>query len=175
MEIVLVKQTDAVLSDEDKAAVRRFLFGHLSGATDKDTRAWNNFVRAMDAAGSGEYFTFKVERRRNGRFHRLHMLIVSTVFKAQERITDFEAFRLWLKVGSGFVEWMAGPKGGVVPVPKSISFDKCSEEEMREYHDNVVAFLLTPHAAAYLWPKADQVTAQQGMDAILKKFERDQF
>jgi hypothetical protein len=175
MEIVLVKQTDAQLSDEDKAGVRRFLMEHFSGATDKDTRAWNNFIRAMDAAGSGEYFTFKIERRRQGWYHRKHMATISAVFKAQERIADFEAFRLWLKIGSGFVTWMTGPKGGVVPVPKSISYSSCSEEEMREFHDNAVAFLITEHACTYLWPKADRLTAQQGMDAILSKFEKDQF
>jgi hypothetical protein len=175
MEIVLVKQTDAQLSEEDKAAVRRFLMGHLSGATDKDTRAWNNFIRAMDAAGSGEYFTFKIERRRQGWYHRKHMATISAVFKAQERIADFEAFRLWLKIGSGFVTWMAGPTGGVVPVPKSISYSSCSEEEMREFHENAVAFLITEHACTYLWPKADRQAAQQGMDAILSKFEKEQF
>jgi len=175
MEIVLVKQTDAQLSEEDKAAVRRFLMGHLSGATDKDTKAWNNFIRAMDQAGSGEFFTFKIERRRQGWYHRKHMATISAVFKAQERIADFEAFRLWLKVGSGFVTWMAGPAGGVVPIPKSISYSSCSEEEMREFHDNAVAFLLTERACSYLWPKVDPLAAQQGMDAILSKFEKEQF
>lgn len=177
MEIVLVKQTDAQLGEEDRQAVRRFLFGHLSGATDKDTRAWNNFVRAMDQAGSGEFFTFKIERRRQGWYHRKHMATISAVFKGQERITDFEAFRLWVKIGSGFVTWMAGPKGGgaVVPVPKSISYSSCSEEEMREFHENAVAFLLTEHAAHYLWPKVDPKAAQQGMDTILMKFEGEKF
>jgi hypothetical protein len=175
MEIVLVKQTDAQLSEEDKAVVRRFLLGHLSGATDKDTKAWNNFIRAMDAAGSGEFFTFKIERRRQGWYHRKHMATMSAVFKAQERITDFEAFRLWLKIGSGFVTWMPGPKGGVVPVPKSISYSSCSEEEMRTFHDDAVAFLLTEHACHYLWPKTDPAVSLQGMDAILSKFEKDQF
>lgn len=175
MEIVLVKQTDAQLSEEDKAAVRRFLMGHLSGATDKDTKAWNNFIRAMDQAGSGEFFTFKIERRRQGWYHRKHMATMSAVFKAQERIADFEAFRLWLKIGAGFVTWMAGPTGGVVPVPRSISYSSCSEEDMRAFHEDAVAFLLTEHACSYLWPKTDPATAQQGMDAILRKFEGDQF
>jgi len=175
MEIVLVKQTDEPLGEADRAGVRRFLFGHLSGATDKDTRAWNRFVRAMDDAAAGEFFTLKIQRQRNGRFHRLHMVTISAVFKAQERIEDFDQFRLWLKVGSGFVDWMSGPKGGVFPVPKSISFEQCSEEEMRQFHDDVIAFLLTPHAAHYLWPKVDPLAAQQGIDAILKRFDREQF
>lgn len=175
MEIVLVKQTDHALPDADKLVVRRFLFGHLSGATDKDTRAWNRFVRAMDNAAAGEFFTLKIKRQRSGKFHRLHMKIMTTVFNGQERIEDFEQFRLWVKVGCGFVDWMSGPKGGVFPVPRSINFETCSEEEMHEFHTNAVAFLRTQHAAHYLWPKAEQQAAQQGMADILNKFERDGF
>lgn len=172
MEIVLVKQTDLRLSDEDKAVMRRFLFENLSGATDKDTRAWNRFVRAMDAAISGECFSIKIQRQRDGVFHRKHMGLISKVFKAQERIEDFEAYRLWLKLGSGFVTWMPGPKGGVFPVPKSINFNTCSEDEMREFHDGVVQFLRQPHAQKYLWPNAEPAAAEQGIEAILSRYER---
>lgn len=175
MEIVLVKQTDAQLSDEDRATVRRFLMENLSGATDKDTRAWNNFIRAMDAAGSGEFFTFKIERRRQGWYHRKHMALISAVFKSQERIADFEAFRLWVKIGSGFVDWMAGPKGGVVPVPRSIAYANCSEEEMREFHEGCVAFLRTERAAHYLFPQAPVQLAMDGLSEILGRFEQEQF
>lgn len=172
MEIVLVKQTDARLSDEDQAIVRRFLFEHLSGATDKDTRGWNRFVRAMNESGSGEFFSIKIQRQRSGVFHRKHMGLISKVFKSQERIEDFEQFRLWLKVGSGFVTWMAAPKGGVIPVPRSINFNSCSEDEMREFHDGVVQFLRQPHAQKYLWPNAEPAAAEQGIEAILRKYER---
>lgn len=172
MEIVLVKQTDARLSDEDRSVVRRFLFDHLSGATDKDTRGWNRFVRAMDEAGSGEFFSIKIQRQRDGVFHRKHMGLISKVFKAQERIEDFDQFRLWLKVGSKFVTWMTGPTGGVFPIPKSINFNTCSEDEMREFHDGVVQFLRQTHAQKYLWPNADPAAAEQGIEAILRKYER---
>lgn len=175
MEIVLVKQTDDVLSDEDKAVVRRFLFGHLSGVTDKDTSAWSRFVRAMDAAGSGEFFTITIKRKRSSKFHKLHMKIMSEVFKAQDRIDDFEQFRLWVKIGSGFVDWMAGPKGGVFPVPKSINWNTCSEEEMRHFHMGAMAFLRTAHAAHYLFPQAPVDLAQSGIAEILARFERDNF
>lgn len=170
--IVLVKQTDARLSDADAAVVRKFLFEALSGATPKDTRAWYRFCRALNESGSGEFFSIKTERPRDGRFHRLHMAVMSKVFKAQERISDFEQFRLWTKIGSGFVTWMAGPKGGVFPVPKSISYDQCEEDEMREFHEGVVAFLRTEHAQHYLWPALSAQVAEQGMESILRQFER---
>ena len=172
MDLVLVKQTDDHLTDDEKAVVRKFLFGHLSGATDKDTRGWTRFVRSLDAAGSGEYFQVTVRRQRTGWFHRMHMGLISKIFKAQERLDDFEAFRLWLKVGSGFVTWMPGPKGGVFPVPRSINFNTCSEDDMREFHDGVVEFLRKPHAQKYLFPHVTPQLAEQGIEAILQQYER---
>lgn len=173
MDIVLVKQTDARLSDEDAAAVRRFLFEHLTGATDKDTKAWYRFCRALNESGSGEFFSIKIQRKRVGWFHRKHFAMISQVFKAQERVKDFEEFRLWLKVGSGFVTWCAGPKGGVFPVPKSINFETCSEEEMREFHDGVLVFLRSEHAAKYLFPDSPIFLAETGIEEILSRFENE--
>lgn len=172
MDIALVKQTDAQLSEEDKTVMRRFLLENLSGATDKDTRAWNRFVRALDQAAQGEFFQLKIQRQRDGKFHRMHMGMISKLFKAQERVEDFEAFRLWLKVGAGFVDWMPGPKGGVFPVPRSINFQTCSEDDMREFHERVVEFLRKPHAQKYLFPHATAQAAAEGIDAILDQYER---
>lgn len=172
MDIALVKQTDAQLSEADKVVLRRFFFEHLSGATDKDTRAWTRFVRALDVAAQGEFFQLKIQRQRDGVFHRKHMGLISKIFKAQERVEDFEAFRLWLKVGSGFVDWMPGPKGGVFPVPKSINFNTCSEDDMREFHERVVEFLRKPHAQHYLFPHASPQAAEEGIEAILQQYER---
>ncbi|MES3022718.1 MAG: hypothetical protein V4857_14155 [Pseudomonadota bacterium] len=172
MEIVLIKQTDARLTDDDAAVMRRFLFEHLAGATPKDSRAWNRFCRALNEGAAGEYFTIKVQRAREGWFHRKHMGMVSSVFKAQERVADFDQFRLWLKVGSGFVTWMAGPSGGVFPVPKSISFEQCGEDEMRDFHEGVVKFLRTEHAQKYLWPSITPQLAEMGLESILNRYER---
>lgn len=172
MHIVVIKQTDATLSEADAVVVRRFLFEFFAGATDKDTRAWYRFWRAMNESGSGEYFSFKLERQRQNWRHKKHMGMISKVFDAQERFTDFEQYRLWLKVGSGFVDWCGGPKGGVFPVPKSISFDKCSEDEFIEFHDNVCTFLRTEHAAKYLFPNSPIFLAEAGIEEILSKYER---
>lgn len=172
MQIVLVKQTDERLNEADKAVVRKFVSQHLSGATDKDSRAWGRFCRALDESAMGECFTLKIQRQRDGVFHRKHMGMISKIFKAQERLEDFEQFRLWLKVGSGFVTWLPGPKGGVFPVPRSINFNTCSEDDMREFHEGVVAFLRTAHAQKYLFPNAPPAQAEHGIESILSQYER---
>ncbi len=174
MHIVLVKQTDDLLSESEAAIVRKFLFGHLAGATEKDTKAWYRFCRALNESSTGECFSVKLERQRQNWRHRKHMGMISKVFDAQERIKDFDQFRLWLKVGSGFVDWCAGPKGGVFPVPKSISFDKCTEDEFIAFHDGVVEFLRTEHAAKYLFPNSPVFLAESGIEKILSNYERQQ-
>lgn len=173
MEIVLVKQTDAQLSEEAAPVVRQFLFHHLDGATEKDSKAWRRFCRALNESPAGECFTITIQRQRQGWFHRMHMGMMSKIFKSQERLDDFEQFRLWTKVGSGFVTWLPGPKGGVFPVPRSINFNVCSEEDMREFHDGVVTFLRTEHAQKYLFPSAPPAVAAQGIESILAQYERN--
>ena len=72
-------------------------------------------------------------------------------------------------VGAGWVTWAAGPSGGVVPIPRSISYAAAEQGEFMEFHERVVAFLRGPHAARYLWPhlkdKADEM-----MNSILNGF-----
>lgn len=64
----------------------------------------------------GEFAIIEFVIPRSSPYHRRHMAIESAVFNAQERFDDFEQFRVWLKVGAGWVDWCAGPKGGAVPV-----------------------------------------------------------
>lgn len=75
-----------------------------------------------------------------------------------------------LKVGAGWVDWCAGPKGGVVPIPKSISYSKADQEEFTKYHERVMDFLRGGHAARYLWKHLGD-GADVMMESILGGFE----
>lgn len=171
MHIVLVKQTDEQLAGAQADAVRKFLFDFFRGASESDEKGWRRFIRAMNEGAAGEYFQFKVERQRMGWKHRKQMAFEGKVFDAQERLADKDQFRLWLKVGAGFVDWMAGPRGDVFPIPKSISFTQCSEEEFADYCDRIKAFLRTEHAQHYLFPHVSAQVAEQAMEAIIQPFE----
>lgn len=50
-----------------------------------------------------------------------------------------------------------------MPIPKSISYAKADENEFRQYHDQVMTFLRSGHAARFLWKhlgdKADEMMA----------------
>jgi hypothetical protein len=170
-EIQLVKRGNLVLTDSESAIVRRVLFDVVDGLGDTAKKRWRRFWNGILKAEAGEMAIITTATKRVGAFHRRHMLIESRVFDAQERIADFEQFRLWLKLGAGFVDWMAGPRGGVVPVPKSISYAECEEVTFREFHDAAMRFLRSDHAMAYLWPKLPPQQRCDAVDAILLPFE----
>lgn len=171
MEIVILKQVDARLPELEARVVRRYLFQMLDGYGDKDKKAWRSFWRAVGEAAAGEYFTVTVKRQRHSGFHRLSMAIMQAVFKAQERFEDFKVFRAFVKLGAGFVDYVPNADGELRAIPKSVSFEECSEEEIRDFHQNALAFLRTARAQQAIWPGVPAKQAAQGMEEILKHFE----
>ena len=170
MAQITIMRTDTPLpTEQEMASVRKFLQECIRGVTEPDRKAWNRFWSAWKRKEPGEMAEVEMVFPRSGPFHRRHMLIEQSVFDAQERFDDFEQFRYWLKVGAAWVTWAAGPKGGVVPIPKSISYAKADEMEFREYHDKVIGFLRGQHAAPYLWKHLGEKSHEM-MDSILMEF-----
>ena len=168
-EIVIVRQRGIELTDADKDAARRVLFGYVDGLGERGKRQWRRWFNGLMRLEPGEMATIRTHKARSLPFHRRHMLIEQRVFEAQERFEQFEQFRNWLKVGCGFVDWCAGPKGGVIPIPRSIAFDQLEDDEMLQVHEDMVAFLRGPHAPKYLWP-ALKDRAGDAMEAVLADF-----
>ena len=151
-------------------AIRGFLFGVIDGFTKDDKAAWRRIWTRIKALEAGEMIVVEIRQPRSGQYHRRHMAIEQAVFDAQERFGNFEQFRYWLKVGAGWVDWAAGPKGGVVPIPRSISYAKADQDEFMRYHAQVIEFLRGDHAARFLWRHlGDQ--ADNMMNTILQEFD----
>lgn len=171
-DITLVKMLPSSIPDADKDAARRVLFGLVDGLGERNRKAWRRFVNGLMRLEPGEMVDIKTHKARLGWFHRKHMALEQCVFEAQEKFEDFETFRIWLKVGSGFVTWAAGPRGGVFPVPKSISYAKLEQGEMETVHDSMVAFLRTEHAGKTLWRHLQPMQRVEMIEAILVGFEQ---
>ena len=169
-EITLVRQSDQVITSADKDAARRVLFGIVDGLGELHKKRWRRFVNTLMQLEPGEMVELSTNKERLGWYHRKHMALETRVFESQERVSEFKQFRYWLKVGAGLVDWMPGPKGGVVPCPKSISYGSMEQGEMQEFHENAVAFLRTEPAAKYLWPKANALRAMNDLDLLLAEF-----
>lgn len=169
-EITLVRQQAAPVSEADRDAARRVLFGAIDGLGDRGRKQWRRLINGLLRLEPGEMVEIRTHQARLGWYHRKHMALETRVFEAQEKFEDFDSFRTWLKVGSGFVTWHPGPKGGVIPVPKSISYAKLEQAEMEQVHADMVAFLRTPHAGKTLWPKATDLRRADAIELLLTEF-----
>lgn len=168
-QIILVRQDGPAIPDADKDAARRVLFGAVDGLGDLGQKQWRRFWRMVFRLEPGEMVEIQTHKSRSGPYHRRHFAIEQALFEAQERFEHFDQFRYWLKVGAGWVTWAAGPKGGVVPIPRSVSYWKADQQEFMDFHERMVAFLRGPHAARYLWSHLKE-QADDRMNEILEGF-----
>lgn len=91
---------------------------------------------------------------------------------AAQRQDDFLTIPLCPEhhVGAGFVDWIPGPKGAVMPIPKSIAYRKLDEEGMRTFHDSCVDFLRGPYAPKVLWPHLNPADGAEMMETLMGEF-----
>ena len=170
MSRVTVIRTDQPMPGEGiLSGVRNFLFGLFDGWRSDDKKGWRRIWKRLIDLEPGEFAVIEFVIPRSGPYHRRHFAILSAVFDAQERFADFEMFRDWITVGAGWVEWCAGPKGGVVPIPKSISYARADQAEFEDYHAKVMAFLRGPHAPVFLWKHLGN-DAHWMVDSIFTEF-----
>ncbi len=170
-EIVIVKQSNLAFTEHEKEVARRVLFGAIDGLGAQHKKSWRRLVNwLLNKAEPGEFVELQTRRERIGWYHRKHMALEQRLFEAQERFENFEQFRMWLKVGAGHVDWLPGPKGGVIPVPKSISYARLEEDDMAVFHDNVVAFFRTEHATKALWRHLAAPARTEMIETILAEF-----
>lgn len=172
-DIVLVKQDRKPISDADREAARRVLFGAIDGLSEQHKKSWRRIWNwFLNKAEPGEMLEVRTHRERLGWYHRKHMALEQAVFTSQERFPEFRMFRDWLKVGAGHVDWVPGPKGGVIPIPKSISYAELEQDEMEAFHAAAVAFLRSEHAQKVLWPAVkDPLQRDNVMNLLLSGFD----
>lgn len=146
--------------------------GKLAGFGEKGERAYNRFLGAVRELEPGEMLAFNYRVPRAPKFHRLHFVMLKAFFDNQEQFSDDYQFRKWLEVGAGHVDFVPGPKGSMVALPRSISYEALDDEEFRIVHEGVKEFLRTDHAQHFLWPHLDLAQTAETVDNILMEFER---
>lgn len=169
-EIVLVKQDPTEIPEADRVAARRVLFGMVDGLGEKGKSQWRRFINGLMRLEPGEMVEIRTHKERLGWYHRKHMALEQAVFEQQEKFEEFESFRTWLKVGSGYVDWHPGPKGGVIPVPRSLSYSRLEQGDMEAVHHEMVKFLRTEHAGRTLWKHLNPMQRIDMVESILEGF-----
>ncbi len=169
-KITLVR-SDEDIPDESWEHGLRLVRTCVDGLNQDDKRGWARLFNWLRKKEPGECCELTITFPRHGKHHRLVMAMLNAIFDSQERFDDFEQFRYWCAVGAGWVIWAASPKGGVVPIPRSISYAKADEAEFSSYHVKVVEFLRGPHAGPYLYPHAPQAALDAYL-ALIDEFEQ---
>lgn len=171
-EIIIVRQPPPkeAFTAAEVDTFRRVLYALADGMNAQHKQRWRRLWNWLWKAGPGEFVTWTQTRTRSSPFHRRHMLIEQRVFDAQERFEEFEQFRNWLKLGSGFCDWYPGPKGAVVPVPKSMSYAALDEDGMQELHVSMMRFLRVPRTAKVLWPHLGPAAGARMIESTLEEF-----
>ncbi|MDN8612769.1 DUF1367 family protein [Variovorax ginsengisoli] len=169
-DITLVRQQPVQLTAEERAVLTRCIFGIVDGLGERGRKQWRRLWSNILRLEPGEMLEIKTHQQRIGWYHRKHMALEQTLFESQDRFEVFEGFRDWLKVGAGFCDWYPGPKGGVFPVPKSISYTKLEQGEMEKFHNDAIEFLRTEHAGKTLWKHLTVTGRIEMLETILASF-----
>jgi hypothetical protein len=136
------------LPDAERDVLRRFFTEHVRGMDPTNHQRWTRFVRDLFNADPGEGFQIARFEERGGPFHRMHRLVLTRLWEHQDHYPNEDALHDWLKLNCWFVEWIEGK-----PKPRSTAFDKCSEDEIREFHDRMAELLRQPWCQLFFWPE----------------------
>lgn len=144
--------------------------GQLTGLGEKGARAWARFVAALKNLDRDSSILVIFRVPRSPRFHRRHFAILGAVFKCQEQFHDEEQFRLWTQVGAGHCDFVPGPTGRPVALPRSVAWHRLEDIEFREVHEATISFLRSAHATRFLWPHLSDIAQSNMIDAVLEEF-----
>ncbi|CAN7366369.1 hypothetical protein LJR074_002166 [Acidovorax sp. LjRoot74] len=159
-------------SEFERSIIRRFHFECFTGLDAQHEGRWRRMWARFWNAAPGQVFQLDNVVERSSEFHKRHMAIEQRLFDSQDCFANLPALRAWLKVGAAFVTWEHDGKGGLVAVPRSTSYEKCSDDEMRELHDGMLAHLRTPGAQSQLWPHLAPAARATMLESLLADREK---
>ncbi len=137
MTTINIVRTRAELpTEEDKEAVKRFLFGCIEGVGETDRKSWNKMWRKVLNLEPGEMIRFDTVFPRNPYFHRKFFAMLNVGFdawepnrknksyKGQPVTKNFEVFREEALILAGFYVQTFGLDGKLQLKAKSIGIDQ---------------------------------------------------
>ena len=172
--ILLTKQHPLErMPEQELAIVRRFLFDGVRGLDEKHDKRWRRLWRRVIKAEVGEVFHLESIVGRAGPFHRMHMALEQSLFDRQDQWATLNSMRDWLKTGASWGKFALSARGTMKFVPSSTAYEACSDDEMREVHTAMLAFLRTPGAQRKLWPHLTPTARSEMLELIVEPPERE--
>lgn len=154
------------LPDAERDVLRRFWTEYVRGMDAKHDKRWRRLGRDLFRAEPGEGIELYRRKPRSLKFHKRWMAIERRIFENQDAYVQLERFRDWLKTGAGFGSYHL-VNGVMKFVPSSVSFDDCSDDEMREFTEDALGFLHTDRATRKLWRHLPAAKRQEMLDTLL--------
>lgn len=147
-------------------------YGKLDGFTDADQRAYAKFRASITTLEIGELFTLSAWFPRNPKLHRLHFKVMRVLFESQEQFQKLDGIRKWLYVGAGYADFLPGPTGKTVAIPKSIAYDEIDDADFSDLHAKVIDFMRSEHCRRFLWPHLEETQTYDAIEQLLAGFEQ---
>lgn len=143
----------------------------LQGLGEKNVARYDKFKAKAKGMEVGETLSFSWKEPRSPKFHRLFFAMLGNLFDVQEQFADDNQLRSWLTVGAGYCDFVPGPTGRMVALPRSIAWDKMDDGEFHGLCVAVWAFLRTEHALRFLWPPMTAQAAGEAVERLLAGWE----
>lgn len=159
-------------TEPERAIIRRFLFECFHGLNEIMDKRWRRMWRRFWDIEPGEVLHFQTVVDRSGPFHRRQMALEQTLFDRQDQWATLAHMRQWLKTGAGWGDYELNARGQLKFVPRSASYEACSNDEMLELHTAMLAFLRTPGSMRKLWPHLAPAARSEMLEAIIDPPER---
>lgn len=128
-------------------------------------RRWRKRVKTLEP---GQTLQFSWSVPRSPELHRRHFLMLKWIFENQETFRSAEELRKWTERGARHVEVLSGPGGALFERAKSIAYDELDDDQFRELHQRVKAYLLTAEALKKLWPHAPTENAYDALNHLME-------
>lgn len=160
------------MPEHELAVVRKFLFGGLKGLNEQHDKRWRRFWSRVIKGELGEVHEFENKVERSGQFHKRHMAIEQVLFDRQEQWDNIKKFREWLKTGAAWGHFEI-VKGRMKFVPSSLSYEQCSDDDMKEVHEAMLTFLRRPNVQKRLWPHLSADARHEMLEMIIDPPERE--
>jgi len=102
----------------------------------------NEFDKLQEAKLKlNEYYQVKITKPRNIMFHRKFMALINLGYENQERFSDFEQFRKWVIIMSGYyIEIIE--ENEIFKIAKSISFANMDQIDFEKLYNAAIDVIL---------------------------------
>jgi hypothetical protein len=144
--------------------------GKLSGVGEKGERALARLRSSIAKLSFGDTLSFQWWEPRSPKFHRRFFAKLNSLFERQEQFDDVDMLRAWLTVGAGECNFVPGPRGRMVALPKSIKWHKLDDVDFAELVRKIDWFLWTEHAQHFLWPHLSKEDAYKMIESLNQEF-----